>query len=590
METTGRFDLPLIMPNQAQKHITHNEALTLIDGLCHLVIKSFGQTTPPVDALIDEAYVIGANATGLWFDEDNNIALNTDTGWRFIAPRQGIIALDSGSSKLVLFDQGAWQPLGNAVDLSTSFLLGINTTADTTNRLALRSNAALLTALHVGDGGNGDMQLKINKETAGDTASLLYQTGFSGRAELGLAGDDAFRLKVSADGSSWTDALLINNSTGATTLADNSIGNAALADMPSARFKARSSAGAGDPQDITGTEATALLDVFSTSLKGVAPASGGGTTNFLRADGTWATPAGGGVGASWGGITGSLSGQADLQAALNAKAAIAHNHGTVDISDFAESVDDRVAALLLAGKNVALTYNDAANTLTVDNVYIEPGPARFYAFSDCQVAVNSSDWTFTVSGTGAIHSAVDFTDPNSLGALQSALGTTAAGRTSIASPSFATLQLGQGVSKFATRIRLAALSDATNTWTLRVGFIDSITAESTDAVYFRYSHGVNAGKFQAVTRTNNVETAIDTGITASISTTYKLELEVNALGTSVIFKINGAIVATSASNIPTANGREVGYGLSASKSVGTTAVNSYIVDYILADVVFTNER
>ena len=35
------------------------------------------------------------------------------------------------------------------------------------------------------------------------------------------------------------------------------------------------------------------------------------------------------------------------------------------ISDFAEAVDDRVSSLLVAGSNVTLTYNDAANTLTV---------------------------------------------------------------------------------------------------------------------------------------------------------------------------------------------------------------------------------
>jgi hypothetical protein len=39
-----------------------------------------------------------------------------------------------------------------------------------------------------------------------------------------------------------------------------------------------------------------MLDVFTSSLKGLAPASGGGTTNFLRADGTWAAPGGGGGG------------------------------------------------------------------------------------------------------------------------------------------------------------------------------------------------------------------------------------------------------------------------------------------------------
>jgi hypothetical protein len=74
-------------------------------------------------------------------------------------------------------------------------------------------------------------------------------------------------------------------------LADDSVTNAKAADMATAHFKARVTAGTGDPEDITGTQATTLLDAFTSALKGLAPASGGGTANFLRADGTWTAPA-----------------------------------------------------------------------------------------------------------------------------------------------------------------------------------------------------------------------------------------------------------------------------------------------------------
>jgi len=47
-------------------------------------------------------------------------------------------------------------------------------------------------------------------------------------------------------------------------------------------------------------------------------------------------------------------------------AAASHTHTSTSISDFAEAVDDRVAALLIAGANVTLTYDDIANTLTID--------------------------------------------------------------------------------------------------------------------------------------------------------------------------------------------------------------------------------
>lgn len=80
------------------------------------------------------------------------------------------------------------------------------------------------------------------------------------------------------------------------TLADNAVTNAKLADMATARFKGRVTAGSGDPEDLTGTQATGLLDTFTSAAKGLAPASGGGTTNYLRADGSWAAPSGtGGV-------------------------------------------------------------------------------------------------------------------------------------------------------------------------------------------------------------------------------------------------------------------------------------------------------
>lgn len=60
------------------------------------------------------------------------------------------------------------------------------------------------------------------------------------------------------------------------------------------RILGRVTAASGDPEELTGTQATALLDTFTSSQKGLVPASGGGTSNFLRADGTFAVPSGGG--------------------------------------------------------------------------------------------------------------------------------------------------------------------------------------------------------------------------------------------------------------------------------------------------------
>ena len=88
-------------------------------------------------------------------------------------------------------------------------LFGVNATADATTKFAVAAAASLFN--HAGNG----HQHKINKNAAGDTASLLFQTGTSGRAEMGTAGDDNFHFKVSADGSTWKEAIVIDRSTGA---------------------------------------------------------------------------------------------------------------------------------------------------------------------------------------------------------------------------------------------------------------------------------------------------------------------------------------------------------------------------------------
>jgi hypothetical protein len=59
----------------------------------------------------------------------------------------------------------------------------------------------------------------MNKEAASNTASLLFQSNWSGRAEIGLTGDDSLHFKISADGSNWTEALIVDSSANTMTAA-----------------------------------------------------------------------------------------------------------------------------------------------------------------------------------------------------------------------------------------------------------------------------------------------------------------------------------------------------------------------------------
>jgi hypothetical protein len=87
--------------------------------------------------------------------------------------------------------------------------LGLGTTADAANPFSAKLNKALWTALSPGEGGTGDLRYTLNKTPVGNVLSLLFQTGFSGRAELGLTGADEVQVKVSADGSAWAEAVRV---------------------------------------------------------------------------------------------------------------------------------------------------------------------------------------------------------------------------------------------------------------------------------------------------------------------------------------------------------------------------------------------
>lgn len=94
----------------------------------------------------------------------------------FVAQQDGWRLWDLQSETLCVRNAGAWVSV--ASDLQNVDGVGINTTADSTNRLAVSSDATLLTH----DGTGGGHQLKVNKAGGSDTASLLFQTGYSGRA------------------------------------------------------------------------------------------------------------------------------------------------------------------------------------------------------------------------------------------------------------------------------------------------------------------------------------------------------------------------------------------------------------------------
>ena len=212
MEQSPRLALSYVMPSQSQKHVTVNETFRRLDALVQLAAGSRSETAEPASPEEGAAYILPAAASGdAWsgFDE-HDVAVFQDGAWMQIAPFEGLRAWICDADELVVFDGASWTEISGG---ETQELFGVNTAADATNRLAVKSDAVLFSHDDVTPG-SGDAQVKVNKAAAGDTASHLFQTNFSGRAELGLAGDDDFHIKVSPDGAAWTDAIVIDKDNG----------------------------------------------------------------------------------------------------------------------------------------------------------------------------------------------------------------------------------------------------------------------------------------------------------------------------------------------------------------------------------------
>lgn len=241
MTDTPNLNLPYLLAAQAQKHVTHNDALRGLDCVVQLMVLDRDLATPPVVPAEGDRYIVAASPTGAWAGQTNKIAAFQDAAWMFYAPVEGWLAWVSDENDLVVFEGAGWASVssgggGGVTDhglltgltdddhtqyhnnargdarytLLNPATLGVNATPDATNKLAVNSAASLFN--HAGTGGH---QMKLNKAAAADTASFLFQTAFSGRAELGTTGDDDFHFKVSTNGTAWNEAIVIDRATGA---------------------------------------------------------------------------------------------------------------------------------------------------------------------------------------------------------------------------------------------------------------------------------------------------------------------------------------------------------------------------------------
>jgi len=89
MPNTLQLSLPLLDAAQAQKHVTVNEALVRLDAAAQMVVETRDLTSPPVNAVDGQAFLVAPGADGDWDGWDGRIAIRVNGGWEDLVPRAG---------------------------------------------------------------------------------------------------------------------------------------------------------------------------------------------------------------------------------------------------------------------------------------------------------------------------------------------------------------------------------------------------------------------------------------------------------------------------------------------------------------------
>jgi hypothetical protein len=108
MTTTERLKLPLLAVAQAQKEMTHNEALTLLDVAVQPVVQAIAPASIPSSPIAGQCWIVGTDPSGEWAGQASALAAWTAGGWRFIAPFEGMTIWSIADAQTARWSGSTW--------------------------------------------------------------------------------------------------------------------------------------------------------------------------------------------------------------------------------------------------------------------------------------------------------------------------------------------------------------------------------------------------------------------------------------------------------------------------------------------------
>ncbi|HWE16596.1 MAG TPA: DUF2793 domain-containing protein, partial [Hyphomicrobiaceae bacterium] len=111
VDATSNLSLPFIVAAQAQKHVTHNEALRALDAIVQLGVLDKDLSAPPGSPVEGARYIVGPAPSGAWAGQAGKIAAYQDGAWAYYAPRAGWLAWVADEDRLYAWEGSAWAAL-----------------------------------------------------------------------------------------------------------------------------------------------------------------------------------------------------------------------------------------------------------------------------------------------------------------------------------------------------------------------------------------------------------------------------------------------------------------------------------------------
>ena len=187
-DTTTRLLLPYILAAQAQKHVTHNEALRRLDGLINLTVTDRTRTPPPTTPTEGQAHLVAGGANGLWAGWSGDIAVWADGAWLRLPAQPGWRLWVIDESVMLVRVSVNWIPLDAAMGLvirGATVSLAQSATGGTTGLGIIDATESAMTGSAV----TTSLILPANTLILGVTArvstTIAGATGFA----LGIAGE-----------------------------------------------------------------------------------------------------------------------------------------------------------------------------------------------------------------------------------------------------------------------------------------------------------------------------------------------------------------------------------------------------------------